>query len=78
VTAGITFNGIPVRTDRESRLLIGNLAQYAATLPPQSIIDFTRDGVVMASNAINLNDQINALVQQGRSIEARCFARKTV
>jgi hypothetical protein len=69
--------GIPVNTDRESQLLIGNLAQYAATLPAQNMIDFTQDGVayqMTANSAIDLNNQVSARVQNPRSIEAKCFA----
>jgi hypothetical protein len=77
VTAGITWNSIPVKTDRVSQLLIGNLAQHAATLAPTTLIDFTQDGVhyqFQASQASDLNLQVNNFVQTCRTTEAQCLA----
>jgi hypothetical protein len=77
VVAGITWNSIPVATDRMSQLLIANLAQYAATLVATTLIDFTQNGVhyqFQASQAADLNNQVNAFVQQCRTIEASCIA----
>jgi hypothetical protein len=77
VVAGITWNSIPVSTDRMSQLLIANLAQYAATLVGTTMIDFTQSGVhyqFQASQAADLNNQVNAFVQQCRTVEAACIA----
>jgi hypothetical protein len=60
-----------------SQLLIANLAQYAATLVATTLIDFTQNGVhyqFQASQAADLNNQVNAFVQQCRTIEASCIA----
>jgi len=78
-TAGITFNSIPVKTDRVSQTLIGNLAQYvvSASLAPTTLLDFTQQGVhyqITAQDAIDMNNQIVALIQQCRTIEAACIA----
>ena len=80
VTAGITWNSIPVHTDRMSQLLIGNLAQHAVTMTPTDMIDFTQDGVAyqfQAGDAADLNTQVNAFIQQCRTIEAQCLADLT-
>jgi hypothetical protein len=80
VVAGITWNGIPVATDRMSQLLIGNLAQHAATLATTDMIDFTQGGVAyqfQAGQAADLMTQVNAFVQQCRSMEATCIADLT-
>jgi hypothetical protein len=77
VVAGITWNSIPVATDRMSQLLISNLAQYAATLVATTLIDFTQNGVhyqFQASQAADLNNQVSAFVQQCRTTEASCIA----
>jgi hypothetical protein len=77
VTAGITWNAIPVQTDRMSQLLISNLAQYAATLAPTTAIDFTQGGVhytFQASQAAALDNAVSAFVQQCRTVEASCIA----
>jgi hypothetical protein len=78
--AGITFLSIPVKTDRVSQTLIGNLAQYAALITPSTDIDFTQDGVaykITANDAINMNNQIVASIQQARGVEAVCIADLT-
>jgi hypothetical protein len=80
VVAGITFNSIPVNTDRVSQTLIGNLAQYAASINPNTTLDFTQDGVaykITAKDAIDMNNQIVALVQQARGVESACIADLT-
>jgi hypothetical protein len=77
VTAGILWNSIPVKTDRVSQLLIGNLALHASTLASTDPIDFTQDGIAyqfQAGQAADLNTQVNAFVQQCRSTEAQCLA----
>ena len=76
-TAGIVWNSIPVKTDRVSQMLIGNLALHASTLAPTDVIDFTQDGTpyqFQAGQAADLNTQVNAFVQQCRSTEALCLA----
>jgi hypothetical protein len=80
--AGITFNSIPVKTDRVSQALIGNLAQYtvSASLSPGANLSFTQDGVaysITAQDAVDMNNQIVAQVQQCRAIEAACIADLT-
>ena len=81
VTAGIAFTAasgnIPANTDRVSQTLVSSLAQYAATLAPTDMIDFTQDGVayqITAQEAIDMNTQMSALAQQCRTIEAQCLA----
>lgn len=77
VTGGLQFSGVPANTDRVSQTLIGNLAQYAATLSPTDTIDFTQDGVayqITAGDVINMNNQIIAQAQAARTIEAQCIA----
>jgi hypothetical protein len=75
--AGLSFNSIPVKTDRVSQTLIGNLAQYAASAStPDTSLDFTQDGVsykITAQDAIDMNNQIVAMTQQCRTIEAACI-----
>jgi hypothetical protein len=76
VIAGITWNSIPVATDRISQLLIGNLAQLAATMTPTDVIDFTQAGVgyqFQASQAADLMTQVNNFVQQCRTVENQCL-----
>ena len=80
--AGITFNSIPVKTDRVSQAMIGNLAQYvvSASIAPATALNFTQDGVahnITAQDAIDMNHQMVALVQQCRTIEATCIADLT-
>jgi hypothetical protein len=80
--AGITFNSILVKTDRVSQTLIANLAQYvvSASVALTTVFDFTQDGVgykITAQNAIDMNNQIAALVQECRTIEAACIADLT-
>jgi hypothetical protein len=77
--AGITFNGIPVKTDRVSQSQISNLAQYvvSSSIALTTVLDFTQDGVaysITAQDAIDMNNQIVALIQQCRTIEAACIA----
>jgi hypothetical protein len=77
VTAGITWQDIPVKTDRISQLLIANLATFAATLAPADNVDFTQDSVAyqfQAREAEDLNNQVNAFVQQCRTTESACLA----
>ena len=76
--AGITFNSIQIKTDRVSQTQIGNLAQYvvSASVALSTILDFTQDGVgykITAQDAIDMNNQIVALIQQCRTIEAACI-----
>jgi hypothetical protein len=81
-TAGISYTvasgTIPLETDRVSQTLVGNLAQYAATLSDQSTqIDFTQNGIhypVLASEVPGMFAAINDVIQQGRTIEAACIA----
>jgi hypothetical protein len=76
VTSGFTWNGIQIKTDRLSQLMIGNLAQYAATVTNNTKIDFTQSGVhnqITAQQAKDLNAQVNAFVQRCRSLEAQCL-----
>lgn len=80
VNKGFTFNAasgaIQVQTDRESYMLVGNTATYAATLPPTQIIDFTQTGThsqLTAAEMQALFNQFSALIQQCRSIEAQCI-----
>ena len=82
VTAGITFNSIPVKTDQVSQAMIGNLAQYvaSASIAPATVLNFTQDGVaysITAQDAIDMNNQIVAQIQQCRTIEAACIADLT-
>jgi hypothetical protein len=77
--AGITFNSIPVKTDRVSQTMISNLAQYvtSASIDPATVLNFTQDGVaysITAQNAIDMNNQIIALIQDCRATEAACIA----
>jgi hypothetical protein len=77
VTAGITWNSIPVKTDRVSQSLINGLAVHASTMTPTDMIDFTQDGIAYqfpASDAADLNNQVNAFVQNCRTTEAQCLA----
>lgn len=77
VVAGTTFNSNLIHTDRESQALIANLAAHAATLATTDPIDFTQDNVhypMTAADVIALNTQINARIQQCRTIEAACIA----
>jgi len=80
VTAGITWNSIPINTERISQLMIGNLAQYALSVDPATLIDFTQDGIAYqfpASDVADLNTQVNAHVQGARTIEAECITDLT-
>jgi hypothetical protein len=80
VVAGITFKSIPVKTDRVSQTLIGNLAQYAASINPNTVLNFTQGGVaykITAKDAVDMNNQIVALVQQARGVESVCIADLT-
>ena len=77
VTNGIAFNAIPLNSDRLSQTLIASLAQYAATLPTATNIDFTQDGVayqITAQDAIDMNNQLSNFIQQCRSVEAGCIS----
>jgi hypothetical protein len=78
--AGITFaaasGSVPVSTDRLSQMLVGNLAQYASTLAPTTVIDFTQNSIhypLQASECATLNMNVNNFVQQCRTIEAQCL-----
>jgi hypothetical protein len=74
---GVVFKTIEANTDGISQSLIANLASYAATISPESTIDFTQNGEahqITAQDAIDLNNQINAAHQQMRTIEAQCLA----
>lgn len=76
VVKGTTFLGNPINTDRESQALIANLAAHASTLAPTAPIDFTQGGVhypMTAQDAINLNTQVQARIQQCRTIESQCI-----
>ena len=76
-TSGLVYNGIPINTDHPSQAHVSTLAQYAATLPKGNPINFTQDGVaysITAGDTINIFNQIGALVQQARTIEAQCYA----
>jgi hypothetical protein len=76
VTGGIVYNSNSFRTDRDSQMLIGNLAYYASSIAPTDPIDFTQGSVhyaLTAQDIINVNTQINALVQKYRSVEATCI-----
>ena len=79
--AGVSFAAIsgpvPLKCDRVSQSLVGNLVQYAATLSPTDPIDFTQDGIhypLQASEVVALFAAINGLIQQARTIEAACIA----
>jgi hypothetical protein len=79
--AGITFNAasgpVPVATDRNSQMLVGNLAQYAATLAGTTLIDFIQNSVhysLTAAECITMNTNVSNFVQQMRTIEAQCLA----
>jgi hypothetical protein len=77
VISGTTYSSKLFNTDRESQMLIGNLASYAATLTPGSIINYTQNNVayqLTTTDMKNLNTQINAMVQQYRTLEAACIA----
>ena len=81
ISAGFSFTAasgvVPVSTDRESYMLVGNTAQYAATLPPTSMIDFTQNGAhypLTAAEMAALFKQFSALIQTNRTIEADCIA----
>jgi hypothetical protein len=77
VIAGITYNTIAIKTDRVSQAQIASLAQYAGTVPGTTTIDFIQDGVhnqITATDAIAISNQISALIQQCRTIEAACIA----
>jgi hypothetical protein len=76
-TAGLVYNGISINTDHASQAHVSTLAQYAATLPKGNVINFTQDSVaysITAGDAINIFNQIGALIQQARTIEANCYA----
>jgi hypothetical protein len=76
-TGGLVYNGIPINTDQKSQLHVSTLAQYAATLNKNDPINFTQDSVaysITAQDAINISNQMSAIVQQARSIEANCYA----
>ena len=81
VTVGFSYTAInatviPVETDRTSQMLLGNLAQYCATLAPTAAIDFTQRNIhyaVTAQDVINMNNQLNAMSQKYRSTEAACL-----
>jgi hypothetical protein len=75
-TAGITWNDIPIWTDRLSQLLVSNLAQLASSLPPTQIVNFTQEAVAyqfQASQANDLNNEVNNHVQTVRTIESDCI-----
>jgi hypothetical protein len=81
VVAGITFNAasgpVPVATDRMSQMLVGNLAQYAATLAGTTLVDFIQNSVhysLTAAECITMNTSVSNFVQQIRAIEASCIA----
>jgi hypothetical protein len=79
-TGGLVFNNIPVNTDRVSQTLISALAQYAAGVNPNTPISFTQDGAaypITAKDAIAMNNQITAAIQNGRAIEAQCIVDLT-
>ena len=76
-TSGLTYNSIPIKTDHASQVHIGNLAQYANTLPKGTPINFTQDSVaysITAGDTINIFNQISAFNQHARTIEANCYA----
>jgi hypothetical protein len=82
VTSGFSYTAvdgatvIPVETDRTSQALLANLAAYAATLAPTDPIDFTQNGVhypITAQDAININNNFNAMAQKYRTVEASCL-----
>lgn len=76
VTAGIVWNAIPIKTDRISQGLINNLATYAASIDPNTVINFTQDSIVyqiIARDVADLNVKVNAFVQECRNTEADCL-----
>jgi hypothetical protein len=76
-TGGLVYNDIPINTDNRSQLHVSTLAQYAATLNKNDPIKFTQDSVaysITAQDAINISNQMSAIVQQARTIEADCYA----
>jgi hypothetical protein len=84
VNKGFNFTAasgvVPVATDRESYMLVGNTAAYAATLAPTAAIDFTQNNThypLTAAEMISLSNQFGALIQQCRTIEAACIADLT-
>jgi hypothetical protein len=81
VNKGFSFSAasgtVPVQTDRESYMLVGNTAAYAQTLAPTAMIDFTQTGThyqLTAAEMISLFNQFSALIQQCRTLEAACIA----
>lgn len=80
-TTDVTFTAasgpIPVHSDRESQMLLSNLALYAQTLASTAAIDFTQDGIhypITAAESISMFNAVNAHIQQCRTIEAQCIA----
>ncbi len=74
--AGIEWQAIPLKTDRVSQTLISNLAQYADSLNPNSMINFTQDGhayTVKAKDATDMFVQFNAHLQKARDVETACL-----
>jgi hypothetical protein len=81
VSGGFNFAAasgtVPVKTDRESWLLIGNLAQHAATLVGTAAVDFTQDNIhypLTATECGTMFTQFANLQQQCRTIEANVIA----
>jgi hypothetical protein len=80
-TKGFSFaaasGAVPVDCDRVSQTLVGNLANYAATLAPTTVVDFTQGGVhytLTAAEVKTMFDQMQNRIQQARTIESQCIA----
>jgi hypothetical protein len=81
VAGGLDFPAasgtVPVKGDRMSWMLIGNLAHYAGTLQPTDIVNFTQDNIdypLTAAECQTLFLQFSQLLETCRSEEATCLA----
>jgi len=67
---------IPVWTDRQSYMLLGGLATYAASVDPTTIIDFTQGSshyILTAVECVALFNEFSGLMQLCRTAEADCL-----
>jgi len=68
---------IPVWTDRNSYYLLSGLATWAATVTPETPVNFTQGGTaypITAAECIAMFGEFTTLIQDGRNIEAECLA----
>ena len=73
---GVQWQQIPLNTDRVSQLLIGDLVQHSSGMNPNTMINFTQDGVaytVKAKDVANMFSTFHTHLQSSRDIETACL-----